>query len=320
MTVIGFHASHEQIGPATLLRDVQRAEAAGFDAASCSDHLEPWSARQGHSGFAWSWLGAALATTSLRFGVVTAPGYRHHPTMIAHAAATLAEMFPGRFWFAPGSGEFLNEHVTGEPWPDKEARQRRLGECLQVIRELHDGARITHHGEITVDRARIWDVPNPRPPMILPALTTETARRFAAQVDGLTTVNQPLNDLRDMLAAYRAGGGTGKAILQVHLSWAETEDEAAAIAHEQWRTNVFAPPVMADLALPEDYERRAEEEQVTVDDVRGAVNVSADLDRHVHWLQQYRDIGFDEIYLHHVGQDQGPFIEAFGAHVLPQLR
>ena len=171
-----------------------------------------------------------------------------------------------------------------------------------------------------MDRARIWEVPDPRPPMILPALTPDTARRFAAQVDGLITVNQPLADLREMIAAYRAGGGTGKAILQVHVSWAETEDEAAAIAHEQWRTNVFDPPVMADLALPEDYERRAEEEQVTVDDVRGAVNVSADLDRHVHWLQQYRDIGFDEIYLHHVGQEQGPFLEAFGRNVLPRLR
>lgn len=104
MVTVGFHASHEQISPAQLLQDVQHAEQAGFDAAMCSDHIEPWSAQQGHSGFAWSWLGAALATTSLRFGVVTAPGQRYHPAIIAHASATLAGMFPGRFWMAPGSG------------------------------------------------------------------------------------------------------------------------------------------------------------------------------------------------------------------------
>ncbi len=319
MPTIGFHASHEQIAPSGLLRHVRQAEAAGFTAAMCSDHLEPWSRQQGHSGFAWSWLGAALATTSLPFGVVTAPGYRHDPTMIAQASATLAEMYPGRFWFAPGSGEFLNEHVTGEPWPEKEDRQRRLGECLDVIRRLHDGERVTHHGEITVDRAKIWGVPEPRPQMILPALTPGTARRFADRVDGLVTVNQSMDDLRAVLDAYREGGGTGKLVLQVHLSWAETEDEAYAIAHDQWRTNVFEPPVMADLALPEDYERRADAEGVTRERLDTAVNISADLGRHVEWLQEYADLGFEEIYLHHVGQEQERFIDAFGERVLPQL-
>jgi len=88
VTVVGFHASHEQIHPGALLEAVQQAEAAGFGAAMCSDHFGPWSERQGHSGFAWSWLGAALATTSLRFGVVNAPGQRYHPAIIAQAAAT----------------------------------------------------------------------------------------------------------------------------------------------------------------------------------------------------------------------------------------
>src|SRR5689334_7629823 len=59
MTVIGFHCSHEQISPARLLRDVQHAEQAGFAAAMSSDHFTPWRARQGESGFAWSFLGAA---------------------------------------------------------------------------------------------------------------------------------------------------------------------------------------------------------------------------------------------------------------------
>lgn len=85
----GFHASHEQIAPSQLLRDVQQAERAGFDMAMCSDHFAPWSTRQGHSGFTWSWLGAALATTNLRLGTVSAPGQRYHPAVVAQSSATV---------------------------------------------------------------------------------------------------------------------------------------------------------------------------------------------------------------------------------------
>ena len=104
MTVIGFHCSHEQIDPATLLRDVQHAEQAGFTAGMSSDHLAPWSARQGESGYAWSFLGAALATTSLPFGVVTAPGQRYHPAITAQAIATLVADVPGSLLGRAGLG------------------------------------------------------------------------------------------------------------------------------------------------------------------------------------------------------------------------
>ena len=137
--VIGFHASHEQIDPRSLLAAVQAAEAAGFQAAMCSDHFSPWSARQGESGFAWSWLGAALQATSLSFGVVNAPGQRYHPAIIAQAAATLAQMFPDRFWVALGSGEAMNEHITGERWPAKSVRNARLRECVDIMRALFAG-------------------------------------------------------------------------------------------------------------------------------------------------------------------------------------
>ncbi len=159
MTVVGFHASHEQIHPAQLLRDVQQAEEVGFTAAMCSDHFAPWSARQGHSGFAWSWLGAALATTDLPFGVVNAPGQRYHPAIVAQSIGTLAAMFPGRFWAALGSGENANEHITGDPWPRKDVRQRRLRESADVIRRMLDGEVVSHEGLVTVDRARLWTRP-----------------------------------------------------------------------------------------------------------------------------------------------------------------
>jgi probable non-F420 flavinoid oxidoreductase len=318
MAAIGFHASHEQISPGQLLKDVQHAEAAGFDAAMCSDHIEPWSARQGHSGFAWSWLGAALATTKLRFGVVNAPGQRYHPAIIAHASATLASMVPGRFGAALGSGENMNEHSTGDPWPLKETRQQRLEECVEVIRRLHAGEEVTHHGLVTVEQARIWDVPEPPPQLIAPAISVDTARRSAAWADGLVTVNQPHHKLSEMLTAYRGNGGRGKAILQIHLSWAPDEKDAVAIAMDQWRSNIFAPPIPWDLPTAAHFDGVSTD--VGEEQLRKSVNISASLDQHAQWLAEYADLGFDELYLHFVGQEQARFIEAFADKVLPQLR
>ena len=155
MTAIGIHASHEQIAPRALLTAMREAEAAGFERAWSSDHFSPWSERQGESGFAWSWLGAALHATSMPYGVVNAPGQRYHPAIVAQAAATLAEMFPGRLSVALGTGEFSNEHITGEPWPGKAVRNARLRECVEVIRALFAGEAVDHDGLVTVDRAKL---------------------------------------------------------------------------------------------------------------------------------------------------------------------
>ena len=317
MTVIGFHCSHEQINPAQLLRDVQHAERAGFTAAMSSDHLSPWSARQGESGFAWSFLGAALATTQLPFGVVNAPGQRYHPVIIAQAIATLAQMFPGRFWAALGSGEASNERVTGDVWPRKELRDERLVECVDVIRRLLGGEEVSHDGLVHVNRARLWTLPQTAPDLVGPAVTPETAARHAVWADGLVTVNQDKETLQQVLDSYRDAGGRGPARLQIHLSWAPTEDEAIAIAHDQWRSNVYGPPVSWDTETVEAFDLMTAD--VSQDKVRESVRVSADLGQQAAWLQEYVDQGWDELYLHYVGKEQTGFIDTFGEHVLPQL-
>ena len=315
--VIGFHCSHEQISPGRLLRDVQHAEQAGFTAAMSSDHLSPWSARQGESGYAWSFLGAALATTSLPFGVVTAPGQRYHPAIVAQGIATLAEMFPGRFWAALGSGEASNERVTGAEWPRKDVRDARLLECVDVIRRLLAGEEVNHDGLVRVNRGRLWTLPDDLPPLIGPAVTPETAARHAAWADGLVTVNQPLPALRRVLDAYREAGGRGPARLQVHLSWAPTDEEALGLAHDQWRSNVHGPPVSWDTETVEAFDTMSA--SVTPEQVAEVVRVSADPAQHAAWLHEYLEQGWDELYLHHVGQEQAAFIDTFGEHVLPQL-
>src|SRR5918992_1099724 len=224
MPTIGFHASHEQIRPGELLTAVREAERVGFQAAMCSDHLAPWSERQGESGFAWSWLGAAMQATSLPFGVVTAPGQRYHPAIVAQAAATLAELFPGRLQLALGTGEFSNEHITGAPWPDKKVRNVRLRECVDVMRALFAGEAVDHDGLVRVARAKLWTLPDTPPPLLATAVSVETPGRAGEGADGLITINQPHDHLRAMLDAFAAGGRP--VAVQVHLSWAPDEQEA----------------------------------------------------------------------------------------------
>ncbi|WP_308287686.1 TIGR03885 family FMN-dependent LLM class oxidoreductase [Cryobacterium inferilacus] len=316
--MIGFHASHEQIDPRALLAAVTHAETVGFTAAMCSDHIAPWSVRQGQSGFAWSWLGAALEATNLPFGVVTAPGQRYHPAIIAQAIGTLGQMYPDRFWAALGSGEFLNEHITGEPWPRKELRNERLEESVRVMRALLQGEEVSSDGSVTVDRAKVWSRPDTPPPLVVAAYSAATAGWAASWADGLVTVAQPVDVLREVLGAYDSAGGTGRRALQVHLSWAGTDEEAGAIAHDQWRTNAFAPPVPWDLDTPETFDEVSK--HITPDDLRESVLISSDLGWHAARLAEFAELGFDDIYLHHVGRQQQGFLDAFGDSVLPQLR
>jgi probable non-F420 flavinoid oxidoreductase len=318
MTRIGFHASHEQLSPSDLLDAVVAAEAAGFAAAMCSDHLAPWSARQGQSGHAWAWLGAAMQATTFSMGVVTAPGQRYHPVVAAQAIATLAEMFPGRSWSALGSGEALNEHVTGDDWPAKPERDARLLECVEVIRALLCGEEVTHDGLVRVDRARVWSLPETPPPLFGAAVSARTAAVVGSWADGLITLNRPVPELRRVIEAFREAGGDGKPVhVQVHLSWADDEEAALAVAHDQWRTNVFGTQLAWELELPGQFDEAAR--HVAPDDVRGSVLVSADIGRHVTWLQQIAQLGVDTIFLHHVGKDQAGFVETFAARVLPEV-
>jgi probable non-F420 flavinoid oxidoreductase len=318
MTTVGFHVSHEQLHPAEALRVARLAQDAGFDAGMCSDHLAPWSEQQGESGLSWAWLGAALAGTELSYGTVCAPGQRYHPVIVAQAIATLGAMYPGRLWVALGSGENLNEHVTGDPWPPKAERDARLAECVQIIRALLRGEEVDHTGLVVAREARLWTLPDVAPLLILPALTVATARRHATWADGLVTVNKPVAELRQMIEAYREAGGTGEIAVQVHLSWAPTVEEAESIALDQWRTLTGPPEVAADTRTTAEFDALGQD--VGIEQVRRAVVVSADLGELTAHLADLRDAGADRLYLHHVGKQQDAFIEAFGERVLPALR
>lgn len=319
MVLCAYHASHEQFTPSALVRYVRLAEQAGFTAVSSSEHLQPWSPRQGQSGFAWAWLGAAMQVTSLPFSVVCAPGQRYHPVVIAQAAATLAELFPGRFRLALGSGEALNERVLGEPWPPKPERHARLLECVDIVRALWAGETITHYGRILIEEGRLYTRPEVPLGIIGAAVTAETARWVGSWADGLLTVGGAPEAVRQTLDAFYEGGGAGKpVILQVALSYARHEAVARQGAYEQWRTNIFPSEVLAELWTPEQFEAIAR--YVRPEDLDASVRISADPQRHLAWLQQYLALGVSQITLHNVNREQEAFIDVFGARVLPALQ
>jgi probable non-F420 flavinoid oxidoreductase len=260
-----------------------------------------------------------MEATSLPFGIISAPGYRYHPAVIAQGAATLAQMNPGRLWLALGSGEAINESITGLPWPEKQERNARLLECVQIIRALFAGETVTHHGRVTVAEAKLYTRPE-EPVMLVGAAVTEaTAEWVGSWADALITVHAQPEQLGKVIEAFRQGGGLGKRIiLQAALSWAPTEEEAEAEALHQWASNAAGGEVNWDLRRPQDFD--AVGRFVKGADIRQSVLVSADLGQHRAWLAEYAEMGFAEIHLHQVGRRQLSFIEAFAEHVLPKVR
>jgi len=214
-----------------------------------------------------------------------------------------------------GSGEAINEHVTGEPWPSKRDRDARLLEAVEVIKRLLAGEEVSAEGHVRVDRARVWSLPETPPPLLGAAVSEQTARIVGGWADGLITVNQPIESLQRVIDAFREDGGDKPAYLQVHLSWADSDERALEIAHEQWKTNVFDSALAWNLKTPGQFDEAAR--FVRPEDVRQSVLVSSNVDQHIAWLTRYAEIGFDHIYLHHVGQEQAEFIRVFGEHVIP---
>ena len=115
------------------------AEKAGFDYLWLGDHFFPWHQSFRHCFFVWEVLAAVGARTkSIKFGPdVTVPiGGRYHPAVIAQAAATMDNMFPGRFVLGVGSGEAISEARFFGRWPRWDERQERLIEAIDLIKML----------------------------------------------------------------------------------------------------------------------------------------------------------------------------------------
>jgi len=317
MVRIGYTLSSEEHPALDLVRNAQRAEEIGLDFVSISDHFHPWVDKQGHSPFVWSVLGGIAATTS-RIDVatgVTAPIMRIHPAVIAQATATIATMLPGRFFFGVGSGEALNEHVTGQHWPQVDVRLEMLEEAVHIIREMWEGGLYSHRGtHFTVENARIYEVPEATPPIIVSGAgqkATELAGRIGDGYWGM-------GPNAELVETFHKAGGDGPLFAQITCCWAADEESARQTAYEIWPNSGLTGQLAQELALPSYFEAAAE--PLTPEQVTGSMPLGPDVDAYVESFQEYAGAGFDHLYFHQVGPDQAGFLSFFERELLPRLR
>ncbi len=328
-TKIGYAAMLEQFHPTDLLDWCAQAEAAGFEAGfMVSEHFHPWTPQQGQSAFAWSFMGALGQRTSLMFGTaVTCPGFRYHPAVIAHAAATLGAMYPGRFYLGLGAGEALNEHVIGGVWPEIGIRSAMMFESIEIINKLFSGKVVKHNGDhFTLESARLYTLPpeDQRVPVYVATAGPINAKKTGRFADGIITVGAADDKISMLWDKYEEGakeagkdGTTSPKLLQIHVSWARTDEEAVQNAMTEW-PNGGMPFPKQDIKNPEDFAAMAK--LVRPEDFKNRVLMTSDLETHTQHIQHYVDMGFDEIHLHNVGRNQAEFIQVFGKEVLPKLR
>jgi coenzyme F420-dependent glucose-6-phosphate dehydrogenase len=327
MTKIGYAAMLEQFHPTELLDWCAQAEGAGFDAGfMVSEHFHPWTPQQGNAAFAWSFMGALGQRTKLPFGTgVTCPGFRYHPAVIAHAAATLGAMYPGRFWLGLGAGEALNEHVIGGEWPEVGIRSSMLFEAIEVIEKLFSGKVVKHDGEyFTLESAKLYTRPEEEVPILVATAGPLNAKRCGEHAHGMITVGAPDEKIKLLFTKFEEGcreaGKDPKAapkLIQIHASWATTQQEAVDNAVREW-PNGGMPFPKQDIRNPEDFASMAK--MVRPEHFTNRVLISADLEEHAANITKYVEMGFDEIYVHNVGRNQAEFIKAFGERVFPMLK
>jgi coenzyme F420-dependent glucose-6-phosphate dehydrogenase len=314
---LGYSLSSEEHGPLDLVRFTKAAEDAGFTFALISDHYHPWVDSQGNSPFVWSVIGGiAQATERIRLGTgVTCPLIRIHPAIIAQAAATSEAMMPGRFFLGVGTGENLNEHILGAKWPAPDERLEMLEEAVEVIRLLWQGGYQTHRGKhYTVEQARIYTLPERLPEIVVAAAQPNAAELAGRIGDGFVGVAPD----EELIQTFEQNGGTGKPRYgHLTVCWAESEDEAKRIAHENWPNAGLEGPLSQELALPAHFEAAAE--MVEPDDLAEAMPLGPDPDRYLDEIKAFEDAGYDHVYIHHVGPDQDGFIQFAERELMPKL-
>ncbi len=324
-TTIGYAAMLEQFHPGDVVRYCALAEAAGFSGVMAADHFQPWVPAQGQAAFVWNVLTAVAEHTTGDLGPgVTCPSFRMHPAVVAQASATLAAMYPDRHWLGLGSGEALNEHVFGGYWPEVAQRIAMMFEAIEVIQKLFTGKEVKHSGRyFRMETTRLWTMPATPPPIYVATAGPITARRTGALCDGIVTVGAPLEKIAGVFAKFDEGArSAGKdpatlpKIMQLHLSWASTDEEALANAMTEWPNGGMKFPKQ-DIRSPQDFAAIAG--LVRPADFAGRLLISADPDAHRAEIQRYLDLGIDRLYLHNVGRNQQEWIEVFGAQVLPKL-
>ncbi|MEA2450723.1 MAG: hypothetical protein QOG63_2655 [Thermoleophilaceae bacterium] len=312
MTNFGFSLMCELHDPRSLVEQAQRAEQAGFDFVTISDHFHPWLYSHGHSPFAWSVLGGVAATTERirMISLVTCPIIRYHPAIVAQMAATTGAMSGGRFELGLGAGENLNEHIVGEGWPPASTRHEMLAEAVDVIRELWDGGYVTHHGEhFDVEDAKLYTLPDEPVPLYIAVSGSASVELALDRADGMVGID-PVSELTEQFEGKPRIG-------QLAFSVADDKDEGLRLAHERFRFSAQGWKVMAELPNPINFE--AATEPVRPEDLADDVPHGPDPQPYLDAIGQWTDAGYDHLAFVQVGPDQERFFRFWEEELRPQL-
>lgn len=319
---IGYFLSCEELPPAELLAQASWAEQAGFESLWISDHFHPWNDEQGNSAFVWSMIGAISQVCSLPITTaVTCPTVRIHPAVVAQAAATSSVLTDGRFALGVGSGEALNEHVTGSRWPDVGVRLDMLAEAVEVMRELWTGRFVDHHGpHYTVENARLYTLPDSPPPVLVSAFGPRAAELAGRIGDGFVTV-QPDTD---SIERFRDAGGAGKPVHAGYkVCWGGDESTAVRTAHALWANDGLPGELAQVLSSPKHFEQAST--LVTPEMISGSIACGPDVEKHVDAFRPFAQAGADVVHISQIGgaregtRAEG-FFEFYRDQVLPRLR
>jgi coenzyme F420-dependent glucose-6-phosphate dehydrogenase len=330
MLRLGYKASAEQFGPVELLDFAVRAEACGFDSVVVSDHFQPWRHTGGHAPFSFAWLGAVGARTErvmLGTSVVT-PTFRYHPSVVAHAMATLGVLFPDRVMLGVGTGESLNEvPPTGIVWPDFRERFARLREAVTLMRQLWAGDHVSFQGTYykTVN-ATLYDRPPNGVPLYIAAGGPQMAKYAGRVGDGfICTSGKGAELYRDQLLPALAEGAreAGRDVsridkmIEVKVSF-DTDRQRALEDTRWWGALALTGDEKTGVEDPRELERLAD--ALPVERTASRWIVSTDAEEHVAQIKFYVDLGFTHLVFHAPGPDQVRFLELYSEKVLPLLR
>jgi G6PDH family F420-dependent oxidoreductase len=314
---VGYKLCSEERDPAGLVEDARAAEAAGFDFAAISDHFHPWVDAQGESPFVWTTIGAiAAATDRITVGTaVTCPTVRLHPAIVAHAAATAAALLPGRFFLGVGTGEALNEHIFGDPWPGATTRREMLGEAVEVLRRLWTGDLVNFDGRFyTLEGARLYTLPERRIPVYVAASGSEAASLAAEIGDGLIVAGVS----QEAVDTYDADGGIGPRLAEIVVNADDDEQRALETIKEVWPNSGIPGELSTELPLPRHFEQAAS--AIHTEDLRGSATIGTDPKAYVDKLNELARSGFTHVFLHQVGKDQDRFFRFASDTLLPAVR
>ena len=309
---VGYFLSCEEYTPQQLIEQAVAAERAGFEALWISDHFHPWNDEQGQSPFVWSVIGALSQVTSLPVTTaVTCPTVRTHPVVVAQAAATAAAMLPGRFVLGVGTGEALNEHVLGGPWPSAEVRLEMLEEAVALIRRLWTGEVLTTRGtHYQVDTARIYTLPQSPPAIYMSAFGPKALDVAARIADGFISTQPDA----EVVSTFKQKSGGLPAQGGCKVAWADTKAEGIDHAHRLWANSGLPGELAQVLPSPQHFEQASQ--LVTRESTADSVVAGPDVEEHVDQLKSYADAGYDEVYVANMGPHYLPMIEAYGREVL----